>query len=264
MRRYTFAGFVFVRPPAAMLNPDSRTLVSPRSASRKRGNKWSKTVSLRPPGPPATTTTGSAARPAPSAANGHYPHPLARPPAAAGQHPRSSPMLRAALEVVRPDPDSNPGCEEHRLDVALLPLRVRLDQRLLDFLEAFAAPIRAASATAAAAASAATAPSPTGGWDPSTDGWAGQRVATDGSLAAGPARVSDGGTAAAAAAAPFFQICTVQGFSVLIDYRPRHVDVSALASGRLAELLNLVPWGGLDLDMRPLALRGVQVGGGSP
>lgn len=52
---------------------------------------------------------------------------------------------------------------------------------------------------------------------------------------------------------------TVQGFSVLIDYKPRRVDVSALVAGAFGELLNLVPWGGLDLEAKPLALRGVQV-----
>lgn len=41
---------------------------------------------------------------------------------------------------MRPDPDSNGG-EEMRLHVALLPLRVRLDQRVVTFLVSFFGPL---------------------------------------------------------------------------------------------------------------------------
>lgn len=52
------------------------------------------------------------------------------------------------------------------------------------------------------------------------------------------------------------------GCALLLDYRPRRVDVGALLDGSLAELINLVPIGGLDLTLVPLRLRGVQGWGG--
>lgn len=42
------------------------------------------------------------------------------------------------LEAVRPD--GGTGAEEHRLEVGLSPLRLRLDQNVLDFLATFAVP----------------------------------------------------------------------------------------------------------------------------
>jgi len=50
----------------------------------------------------------------------------------------------------------------------------------------------------------------------------------------------------------------MRGFSVLLDYRPRRVDVAALRDGSLVELLNLVPWGGIDISFKGLTLAGIQ------
>ena len=47
-------------------------------------------------------------------------------------------MLQMEVEAVRPDPAS--PAEELRLMVALLPVRVRADQRVCEFLAAFFAP----------------------------------------------------------------------------------------------------------------------------
>jgi autophagy-related protein 2 len=49
----------------------------------------------------------------------------------------------------------------------------------------------------------------------------------------------------------------VRAFSVLVDYKPRRVDVAALREGSLAELVNLVPWGGVDLGLKGLRLAGL-------
>ncbi len=49
--------------------------------------------------------------------------------------------------------------------------------------------------------------------------------------------------------------------SVELKYRAQRVDVAALSAGRLSELLNLVPWGGVNLDLVGLRLAGLQVGG---
>ncbi len=50
----------------------------------------------------------------------------------------------------------------------------------------------------------------------------------------------------------------VRSFSVLVDYKPRRVDVAALRDGSLLELVNLVPWGGVDVGLKGLRLAGVQ------
>ncbi len=47
----------------------------------------------------------------------------------------------------------------------------------------------------------------------------------------------------------------------LITRRPRRVDIAALAEGKLTELINLVPLGGVELDCIALRLAGLQVGG---
>ncbi len=43
---------------------------------------------------------------------------------------------------------------------------------------------------------------------------------------------------------------------MLVDYKPRRVDVAALREGSLLELVNLVPWGGVDIALKALTLRG--------
>ncbi len=45
-------------------------------------------------------------------------------------------MLDMQLDVVRPDPDSEPFLEEQRLQVFILPIRLQLDKDLLEFLKA--------------------------------------------------------------------------------------------------------------------------------
>ena len=47
----------------------------------------------------------------------------------------------------------------------------------------------------------------------------------------------------------FLQKVDIQPFSVVIDYQPRHLDAAALRAGSFVEVLNLVPWGGVQLDL---------------
>lgn len=56
---------------------------------------------------------------------------------------------------------------------------------------------------------------------------------------------------------PFFQKVVVWGTGVCIHYCPRRVDIAALRDGDFLELLNLVPWGGVDLTLKPLRFTGV-------
>lgn len=51
----------------------------------------------------------------------------------------------------------------------------------------------------------------------------------------------------------FVQRCQIDAFALTINYKPRSIDMSALRSGSVAELLNLVPWGAT-LQFRRLRL----------
>jgi autophagy-related protein 2 len=151
------------------------------------------------------------------------------------------PAAAIVLETVRPDP-RQPELEEYRLGLALLPVRLRLNQDVIAFLvtfcgavsEAVAAvenPLTAAVAAAAAAAEAAAA-------------------ADDG---------SGGGTGGVLTTVqpPYFQKVVIWGTGVSVDYCPRTVDIAALRDGDFLELLNLVPWGGVDLALKPLRFNGL-------
>lgn len=54
----------------------------------------------------------------------------------------------------------------------------------------------------------------------------------------------------------FFQRAELWGFSVMVDYWPRRLDLAALKAGNLAEVLNLAPWGNVLLQLPPLRLSG--------
>jgi hypothetical protein len=153
------------------------------------------------------------------------------------------PAAAAVLETVRPDPQGPPESDEYRLGVALLPIRLRLNQDLVSFLVLFFGSVADAVAavenplTAAVAATLAAA----GTTDNSGGG--------------------DGGSTAAPASSgvqpPFFQKVVIWGSGVCVHYCPRRVDIAALRDGDFLELLNLVPWGGVDLTLKPLRFTGV-------
>jgi autophagy-related protein 2 len=153
------------------------------------------------------------------------------------------PAAAAVLETVRPDPHGPPESDEYRLGVALLPIRLRLNQDLVSFLVLFFGSVADAVAavenplTAAVAATSAAAGA--------TDG---SRGGVDGSTAA---------PASSGVQPPFFQKVVIWGTGVCVHYCPRRVDIAALRDGDFLELLNLVPWGGVDLNLKPLRFTGV-------
>ena len=125
--------------------------------------------------------------------------------------------VQVELEAVRPDGGSQAE-EEYRLSVALLPLRLRIDQNMVAFLQAFF-----------------TAPESGTGSQEGSD-----TQQSDGANAAIQPSDSSG---------VFLQKVDVQAFSVVIDYQPRRLDAAALRAGSFVEVLNLVPWGGVQLDL---------------
>eukprot|EP00854_Cymbomonas_tetramitiformis_P012079 gene12079-14272_t len=55
----------------------------------------------------------------------------------------------------------------------------------------------------------------------------------------------------------FFQRAEVSVGRLYVDYHARHVDYGALCAGSLWEFINLVPWNGVELKLRPACVSGV-------
>ncbi|KAB1207098.1 Autophagy-related protein 2 [Morella rubra] len=140
-------------------------------------------------------------------------------------HPResSSNALKLDLEAVRPDPLI--PLEEYRLHIALLPILLHLHQSQLDFLINFF-----------------------GSKSSSVDESPACHQDSDGS------KLLHGLTIANEALLPYFQARPVL---VRVDYSPRHVDLAALRSGKYVELVNLVPWKGVELLLKQVHAVGI-------
>ncbi|PPD78601.1 hypothetical protein GOBAR_DD24471 [Gossypium barbadense] len=138
-------------------------------------------------------------------------------------HPResSSKAFKLDLEAVRPDPST--PLEEYRLRIALLPMRLQLHQSQLDFLISFFG-------------EKSTSLDQTTSYPPDTD----LLVKKSHNLA--------GHAIANEALLPYFQA---------IDYSPHHVDLAALKGGKYAELVNFVPWKGIELELKHVHAVGV-------
>ncbi|KAI3441378.1 Autophagy-related protein 2 [Psidium guajava] len=151
-------------------------------------------------------------------------------------HPResSSKALKLNLEAVRPDPLI--PLEEYRLCIALLPLRLHLHQRQLDFLISFF-----------------------GNEDPPQDWSSGVQNNLGGSevLLQNAQSGSMRNAIVDEALLPYFQKFDIKPFSVRVDYIPQHVDLAALGGGKYVELVNLVPWKGIELHLKPVQAVGV-------
>ncbi|CAN0846557.1 Autophagy-related protein 2 [Linum grandiflorum] len=147
-------------------------------------------------------------------------------------HPRTTnaKALKLDLEVVRPDPLI--PLEEYRLKVSFLPIRVHLHQSQLDFLISFLSP-KGVSA------------------DLSTDG-----QKNPSSLARGSAAIV-GPSIAPEALLPYFQKFDVCPILIRVDYTPSRVDLTALGGGKYVELVNLVPWKGVELELKHVHACGV-------
>ncbi|XP_048433003.1 autophagy-related protein 2 [Pyrus x bretschneideri] len=145
----------------------------------------------------------------------------------------SSKAFKLDLESVRPDPLT--PLEEYRLRVALLPMRLHLHQSQLDFLINF---FVAKSS--------------------STDQSSGGRQDADGSKIL-PAKSNDvlGHIIGEEAFLPYFQKFDIWPILVRVDYSPSRVDLAALRGGKYVELVNLVPWKGVELQLKHVHAVGI-------
>ncbi|WOL12704.1 autophagy-related protein [Canna indica] len=149
-------------------------------------------------------------------------------------YPREScaKALKLNLEAVRPNPLV--PLEDYRLHLELLPLRLHLDQTQLNFLTSFFGKDSFDDP-------APSAPNNLDGID----------------IRKTRSRRNGSQLIAEEALLPFFQKCEVKPVVVRIDYIPRYFDPAALTRGNYVELLNLVPWKGIDLHLKHVCAIGV-------
>ncbi|XP_064967995.1 autophagy-related protein 2-like isoform X3 [Musa acuminata AAA Group] len=140
--------------------------------------------------------------------------------------------FKLILEAVRPNPLT--PLEEYRLHIELLPLRLHLDQTHLNFLISFFGKDLFND----------TSPVPPNNLDESD-------------MSKTSSRRFGSQTMVEVALLPFFQKCDVRPVVVRVDYIPRHCDAAALRRGNYAELLNLVPWKGIDLQLKHVCATGI-------
>lgn len=140
-------------------------------------------------------------------------------------HPRESSAnaFKLNLKSVRPDPLA--PLEEYRLRLAVLPMLLHLDQDHLDFLISFFGGKQSSV-------------------DQSTSDIYGSKMSQTESSNFG------GITIAEEALLPFFQQFDVWPIVVRVDYSPRRVDLAALRGGNYVHLVNLVPWKGVELQLK--------------
>ncbi|KAK9286331.1 hypothetical protein L1049_014723 [Liquidambar formosana] len=144
----------------------------------------------------------------------------------------SSKAFKLDLEAVRPDPST--PLEEYRLRIAFLPLLLHLHQSQLDFLVSFFV-----------GKSSLGGQSPSNPQDPS-----GSKLSpTNSNLGGHPI--------AEEALLPYFQKFDIWPVLIRIDYHPSHVDLAALGGGEYVELVNLVQWKGIELQLKHVHAVGV-------
>ncbi|XP_024029007.1 autophagy-related protein 2 [Morus notabilis] len=143
-------------------------------------------------------------------------------------HPRksSSKAFKLDLEAVRPDPLI--PLEEYRLQIAFLPMRLHLHQSQLDFLISFfgakSSPVDQSSGC-------------------HQDSDISQSMPIKSNLVAGHNIVEE-------ALLPYFQSFDMWPILVRVDYSPCRLDLAALRGGKYVELVNLVPWKGVELNLK--------------
>lgn len=150
-------------------------------------------------------------------------------------HPRKScsKAFKLELEAVRPNPLT--PLEEYRLRLALLPLLLHLHQGQLDFLISFF-----------------------GGQNSSFD-QSTSVLQDSGGFQLSPAGISNYGehTISEEALLPYFQRFDIWPVLIRVDYTPSRVDLAALRGGKYVELVNLVPWKGVELQLRHVHAFGI-------
>ncbi|KAI9123609.1 hypothetical protein K1719_004909 [Acacia pycnantha] len=150
-------------------------------------------------------------------------------------HPResSSKAFRLDLEAVRPDPLT--PLEEYRLHLAFLPIKLHLHQSQLDFLLGFFG-------------SKSSSP------DQSPD----HHQDMEGSQFLPERRKNLLYNAITLEALlPYFQKFDIRPILVRVDYSPHRVDLAALGGGKYVELVNLVPWKGVELNLKHVHAAGI-------
>ncbi|KAL8541374.1 hypothetical protein ACS0TY_002578 [Phlomoides rotata] len=143
------------------------------------------------------------------------------------KHPRkfSSKAVKLNLEAVKPDPSIR--IEENRLRIALLPMILHLHQRQLDFLISFF-----------------------GGTNSSAES---AHNTLDLSKSGEPFEMRDnlhGRAVSEEAFLTYFQKFDIWPMMIQVDYSPCRVDLTALRGGKYVELVNLVPWKGVELQLK--------------
>ncbi|CAM8937754.1 unnamed protein product [Rhodiola kirilowii] len=142
----------------------------------------------------------------------------------------SSKALKLNLDAVRPDPAI--PLEEYRLSMAFLPMLVHLHQSQLDFLTSFFGGISSSV-------------------DSDPHGISGSH------LAVSKSRTVGGQTITEEALLPFFQKFDILPVLLRVDYTPRGVDLPALGGGKYAELVNIVPWKGVEIQLKHVHAMGI-------
>ncbi|CAM0913916.1 unnamed protein product [Alopecurus aequalis] len=145
-------------------------------------------------------------------------------------YPREScsTAFKLELESVRPEPQA--PLEDYRLCLEILPLQLHLDQGQLNFLISF---FQNDSSN-----SNLHLPSET------------EIVCMDNTTFGSTTIVDE-------ALLPFFQKFDVKPLVLHINYIPRQFDPIALGKGNYAELLNILPWKGIDLKLKNVSAMGV-------
>ncbi|XP_068466157.1 autophagy-related protein 2 isoform X2 [Phaseolus vulgaris] len=153
-------------------------------------------------------------------------------------HPRESfsKAFKLDLDAVRPDPLT--PLEEYRLNVAILPLLLHLHQCQLDFFVDFF-----------------------GRKNTLKDQFSNSCQDFEGSKSL-PEKTKKNKdcvfhSIAPEALLPYFQKLDIWPILVRVDYSPSRVDLAALRHGKYVELVNLVPWKGVELNLKHVHASGV-------
>ncbi|XP_062233110.1 autophagy-related protein 2-like [Phragmites australis] len=145
-------------------------------------------------------------------------------------YPREScsSAFRLELESVRPEPQA--PLEDYRLYLEILPLQLHLDQGQLDFLIKFFQN------------------------DPCNND---PHLHCENEIVDVESTSYGSNTIVDEALLPFFQKFDIKPLVLHVNYIPRQFDPIALGKGNYAELLNILPWKGIDLKLKHVSAMGV-------
>lgn len=145
-------------------------------------------------------------------------------------YPREScsSAFRLELESVRPEPQA--PLEDYRFHLEILPLQLHLDQEQLNFLVHFFQNDSCNNEPHLHCENEIV--------DVKSTNYGGDAVVDEALL-------------------PFFQKFDIKSLVLHINYIPRQFDPVALGKGNYAELLNVLPWKGVDLKLKHVSAMGV-------